>query len=101
MQPPPLLPQLQTRSRRNRQVLPLLRLRAGDAGAKQRGALLGPEFQPVTQGVLPCGYLTTGSEGPCALKRLRFADARRVGRSERMVFLSAAPALHDSQANSE
>src|SRR5580704_9472713 len=47
MQPPPLLPQLQTRSSRNRQVLPVLRVRAGNAGAKQRGALC-PEIQLLT-----------------------------------------------------
>ena len=79
MQPPPLLPQLQTRSRRNRQVLPLLRVRAGKAGAKQRGALFGPEFQRVTQGELPCGYLSTASQGPVRLVTLecRGCPARR------------------------
>ena len=93
MQPPPLLPQLQTRSRRNRQVLPLLRVRAGKAGAKQRGALFGPEFQRVTQGELPCGYLSTASQGPVRLVTLecRGCPARRPFRAHGLAIRGDRP----------
>src|ERR1700722_1734504 len=74
MQPAPLVPQLQTRSRRNRQVLPLLRVRAGNAGAKQHGALRGLEFQLVTQGEWPSGYFTSRPS------ELIFADPKKSGR---------------------
>src|ERR1700722_1632569 len=74
MQPAPLVPQLQTRSRRNRQVLPLLRVRAGNAGAKQHGALRGLEFQLVTQGEWPSGYFTSRPS------ELIFANPKKPGR---------------------